>query len=82
MESDNAMRITVVPTREKVVVNGTEFRVFRGKTNSGIDIELMGLFRITDPVKRLEFVDSVCVVGVKDPPPLPLLKTPDMVTGA
>ncbi len=80
--SEGAMRIMVTPTREKVTIGGIEFRVFRGTTSSGIPIELMGLFKIDNAILRRQFEDSVCVVDVGDPPAVPLIRTPDMVTGA
>jgi hypothetical protein len=82
MRSENAMRITVVPTREKVTIGEIEFRVFEGQTSSGIPIKLMGLFKIDDGLQRLQFVESVCAVDVGDPPAVPLIRTPDMVSGA
>lgn len=66
-----AIRLTPTPRIE--AVNGTHFRVYTGRTDSGIELEMLGLFRITDPEKRAEFQRSVCAVRAGDPPPVPLL---------
>lgn len=82
MRSENALRIMVVPTREKITMGGIEFRVFEGQTSNGIPIKLMGLFKVDDPILRKQFADSVCVVDVADPPAVALIRTPNLISGA
>lgn len=73
------MRIILEATREKATLYGVEYRIYRGKTQTGIEVEMLGLFRINDPVKRAEFERAVCSVGPADPPKVTLLNDHGLV---
>jgi len=77
--SEGQFVIALRPTRRKEIVNGTEFRVFVGRTNTGIELEMLGLFRIGDPEKRAEFVNAVCAVDPGEPPPVHLLSSEGLI---
>lgn len=73
------LQIILEPTKRKERVNGVEYRVYRGRTNSGVTLEMLGLFRIADAEKRAEFERAVCSVGVDDPTPVTLLSEHGLV---
>jgi hypothetical protein len=67
--SEGQFVIALRPTRRKEIVNGVEFRVFVGRTNTGIDVEMLGLFRVMGDIeKHEEFQRAVCAVDPGDPP--------------
>lgn len=39
---DGSIKIMLEPTKQKARLNGFEFRVFKGRTNTGIEIEMLG----------------------------------------
>lgn len=65
--------IALQPTGRVETVHGFHFRVYTGRTDSGIDLEMLGLFRVADPEKRAELQRSICAVKPDDPPPVRLL---------
>lgn len=67
------MIIELRPTRRKETLNGIEYRVFVGRTSTGIELEMLGLFRVADPEKRQEFVRAVCAVKPNDMPAFHLI---------
>lgn len=67
------MKIILEPTARKEIANGIEYRVYVGHTDTGIKLEMLGLFRIADLEKRAEFARAVCVVAPTDPTPVHLL---------
>lgn len=73
------MQIILEPTKRKERLSGIEYRVYRGRTNTGVALEMLGLFRVGDAEKRAEFERAVCSVGVEDPTPLTLLSEHGLV---
>lgn len=67
------LRIELTPTKRFEILNGIQYRVYTGRTDTGVTLEMLGLFRITDPLKREEFERAVCAVGLDDPAPVQLL---------
>lgn len=50
------MKIQMVATGRYESIKGVQFRVYKGVTESGIDVEFLGLFRILDERKKLDFI--------------------------
>lgn len=71
--------LELTPTRRVETLHGIKFRVYRGRTNTGVTLEMLGLFRVADPLKRQEFERAVCAVGVDDPAPVTLLSDHGLV---
>jgi len=65
--------IELEPTKRFEELHGIKWRVYRGRTNTGVTLEMLGLFRISDPIKRAEFEKAVCTVAPADPTPVTLL---------
>jgi hypothetical protein len=65
--------IELEPTKRFEELNGVKLRVYVGRTNTGVPLEMLGLFRISDPLKRAEFEKAVCTVAPADPNPVTLL---------
>lgn len=61
--------VKLAPTKRVVQFNGVAHRVWVGVTNTGTEVEMLGLFRVIDPAKRPEFEAQVCAVNVGDEPP-------------
>lgn len=79
--TDGQFVIALRPTRRKVTLGGVEYRVFIGRTNTGIDLEMLGLFRVAGgPEKRAEFTRAVCAVDPWDPPAVRLLSDAGLVS--
>lgn len=76
---DGQFVIALRPTRRKEILNGLEYRVFVGRTNTGIELEMVGMFRIGDPEKRAEFERTVCAVDPGEPPAVTLLSGAGLV---
>lgn len=71
--------IELKPTKRLEIVNGVQFRVYEGRTNTGVALEMLGLFRIADVAKREEFTKAVCAVSPGDPQPVRILHDPSLV---
>ncbi len=71
--------IQLMPTSRIEKLNGIPFRVYAGRTNTGVELEMLGLFRVADPFKRAEFERAVCAVKVDDPKPVQLLTAEGLV---
>lgn len=56
--------IEIAPTGRIEKLNGIPYRVYTGRTNTGVALEMLGLFRIADPIKRAEFENAVCSVKI------------------
>jgi hypothetical protein len=67
------LKIELEPTKRIETLNGIDFRVYVGRTNTGVTLEMLGLFRVSDPLKREEFERAVCAVRADTPPPITLL---------
>lgn len=67
------LRIELTPTKRFEILNGIQYRVYTGRTDTGVTLEMLGLFRIADPLKREEFERAVCAVGLDDTAPVQLL---------
>lgn len=67
------LRIELVPTKRVEKIGPISYRVYEGRTNTGVKLEMLGLFRIADPIKREEFERAVCSIRADDPPPVTLL---------
>lgn len=67
------MIIEIHPTRRKERLGDMEYRVFTGKTSTGLDIEMLGLFRVMTAGKQEEFYRALCAVDVGDPSPVSLI---------
>ncbi|HSV24367.1 MAG TPA: hypothetical protein VLJ17_15230 [Xanthobacteraceae bacterium] len=77
--TDGSIKIILEPTKQKVKLGLMEYRVFKGRTSTGIEIEMLGLFRIHDPVKRAEFERAVCAIRIEDPPPITLVSDEGLI---
>lgn len=73
------LKIELEPTKRIEVVNGLHYRIYTGRTNTGAQIEMLGLFRINDPLKREEFERAVCAVRMDEPAPVRLLSEHGLV---
>lgn len=71
--------IELTPTKRIEKLGGISYRVYEGRTNTGVQLEMLGLFRIADVDKRAEFEKAVCTVAVEDPAPVTLLGTYGLV---
>lgn len=67
------IQIELTPTKRIETLAGIPYRVYVGRTNTGVQLEMLGLFRVSDPLRRQEFERAVCAVGIDDPPPIVLL---------
>lgn len=67
------LKIELVPTTRFEIIHGISFRVYTGRTDTGVTLEMLGLFRVDDPLKREEFERAVCAVKPSDPKPVQLL---------
>lgn len=67
------LKIELIPTTRLEIIHGIQFRVYTGRTDTGVTLEMLGLFRVADPLKREEFQRAVCAVGLDDPAPIQLL---------
>jgi hypothetical protein len=65
--------IELTPTRRIETIGTIKYRVYTGRTNTGVQLEMLGLFRVSDPFKREEFERAVCAVDTHDPPVVILL---------
>ncbi len=65
--------IELTPTRRIEQIGSIKYRVYTGRTNTGIQLEMLGLFRVTDADRRAEFERTVCSVDPSDPAPIVLL---------
>lgn len=74
-----ALRIELQPTKRIERLGGVPYRVYEGRTNTGIKLEMLGLFRVADPEKRAEFERAVCSIRAEDPPPVQLLSAHGLV---
>lgn len=80
---DGSVRIMLEPTKQKVNLGPIEYRVFKGKAKVGekmIEIEMLGLFRINDPIGKQEFERAVCAIRIDDPPPITLLSDNGLIS--
>jgi hypothetical protein len=71
--------IELTPTRRIETIGQIKYRVYTGHTNTGVQLEMLGLFRIGDPLKRAEFERAVCAVDTHDPPVVTLLSEQGLV---
>jgi hypothetical protein len=68
--------VIMKPTRRIEEIGGIKYRVWSGQSNTGIRVDMLGLFRVHDtPDKRAEFEIAVCSVDPGDPAPIKLLST-------
>lgn len=79
MSTTGSIKIMLEPTKQKVTLAGIEYRIFKGHTNTGIELELLGLFRVMDPEKRAEFERAVCAIRVDDPPKVTLVTSDGLI---
>lgn len=77
---DGSIKLMLEPTKEKFRLGGIEWRLFKGRTSTGIEIEMLGLFRIHDVDKRLEFERAVCAIRADDPPVRTLLTSEGLIS--
>lgn len=73
------LRIWLVPTKRIEEIHGFKFRVYVGHTDEGNEIEMLGLFRLNDPVARAKFQARVCAVDKTDPDPVRLVGDGNLV---
>lgn len=74
------LTIVLHPTRRIEKLGGVEHRVYIGRCPEiGIELEMIGHFRIADPEKRERFQQAVCVVDVGDAEPVTLLSDNGLV---
>lgn len=73
------LKIELEPTKRIEKLHGIDFRVYEGRTNTGVVLEMLGLFRVSDPLKREEFERAVCAVKADDPPKVHLLSEHGLV---
>lgn len=77
---DGSIKIMLEPSKRKERLGGIEYRVFVGRTNTGVELEMLGLFRITDPLKREEFYKAVGAIRIDDPAPVTLLSNEGLIS--
>lgn len=61
------MTLTLHPTGEFEVFRGVQYRIYRGFTDRGVPLEMMGLFRIKDERARQEFNSEISLIPVSAP---------------
>jgi hypothetical protein len=79
MPNDGPITIIIRPTRRIEQLGSIKFRVYEGKTDTGIPLVMLALFRVNDPDKRAEFERAVCAVDVGDPTPARLLTVDGLI---
>lgn len=57
--------ITLTPTGEFETFRGVQFRLYKGRTNRGVAIEMIGFFRIKDEAGKQEFYSEISLIPVK-----------------
>lgn len=67
------LKIELEPTKRIETLNGIQYRVYTGRTNTGVTLEMLGLFRVAGQLKREEFERAVCAVRADEPRPVTLL---------
>jgi hypothetical protein len=67
------MTITLRPTGEFETFRGVQFRLYRGFTDRGVPLQMIGFFRIQDEAARAEFASEISLIPVS--PPTELLTT-------
>ena len=73
------MHITLKPTARVETLAGISYRVYEGETNTGIKLEMLGLFRVSDALDREQFERQVCAVDPLAPRPVTLLSQHGLV---
>lgn len=71
------MKIQIEPTGSFEIFKGVQFRLYRGVTERGVEVQFLGMFRIANPKHRVAFeqeIGAVPVEGVTQ-----LLKTPTLI---
>lgn len=54
------MKILLEPTGSHEVFNGQTFRLFKGKTDSGLEVQMLGMFRVSGgDIAREAFVRQI-----------------------
>lgn len=80
---DGSVLIMLEPTKQKVNLGPIEYRVFKGKAKVGekvMEIEMLGLFKIMDPLEKQMFESAVCAVRIEDAPPITLLSGEGLIS--
>lgn len=54
--SGGTLKIQIEPTGRYESIRNVQFRVYKGRTESGIELEMLGLFRIHDERQKLDFI--------------------------
>lgn len=77
------MRIILEPTGSHEIFNGQPFRLFKGRTDSGIEVQMLGMFRVTGGlVARHEFMKQLAeTVGADEKHPTHPLDAPQLIKG-
>lgn len=77
------MRIILEPTGSHEVFNGTPFRLFRGRTDSGIEVQMLGMFRVTGgEIARHTFMKQLAdSVGADEKHPTHALDVHKLING-
>ena len=73
------VKILLEPTTRVEMLGGVQYRVYEGKTDTGIVLEMLGLFRIADVADRHKFTADVCASKPGDPAPVRLLSSDQLV---
>jgi hypothetical protein len=60
------MKIELEPTNNFEAFRGVQFRIYKGRTDTGVDLLMLGMFRIPNPVQRADFERQISQLGVGD----------------
>lgn len=74
------IEITLRPTNAFEVFRGVQFRIYQGEASNGIPCEMLGMFRVADPIQRQKLAQEIGQVEVgKQPLITPLIMTPSII---
>ena len=71
------MRIEIEPTGAFETFKGVQFRLYRGVTERGVEVQFLGMFRIANPKQRVAFEQEVGAIPVEGV--TPLIRTPTLI---
>lgn len=61
------MIIQLEPTGSFETFRGAQFRLFTGVTDKGVKLQMLGMFRISDPNERAKFEAEISAVPIVGP---------------
>lgn len=78
------MKIVLAPTHSFETFKGVQFRLFKGTTSAGTEVQMLGLWRVLDADKRGAFLAELANAVQHERPEVTALIAPgaSLITGA